>query len=151
MDMKICVLAGDGIGPEITEQAVRVLETVCTVKKIGLTRMNALIGGAAIDAAGVPLPDETLAKCRAADAVLLGAVGGPKWDAQPARLRPEKGLLGVRAALGLYANLRPVSIFPALRDASPLRDEAIGPDVNIMVVRELTGDVYFGEIGRAHV
>ena len=119
MDMKICVLAGDGIGPEITEQAVRVLETVCTVKKISLTRTDALIGGAAIDAVGVPLPDETLAKCRAADAVLLGAVGGPKWDAQPASLRPEKGLLGVRAALGLYANL--------------------------MVVRELTGDVYFGE------
>ncbi|EDS12180.1 3-isopropylmalate dehydrogenase [Anaerotruncus colihominis] len=145
MDMKICVLAGDGIGPEITEQAVRVLETVCTVKKISLTRTDALIGGAAIDAVGVPLPDETLAKCRAADAVLLGAVGGPKWDAQPASLRPEKGLLGVRAALGLYANLRPVSIFPALRGASPLRDEAIGPGVDIMVVRELTGDVYFGE------
>ena len=145
MDIRICVLAGDGIGPEITEQAVRVLETVCGARRIGLSCTDALIGGAAIDAAGVPLPDETLAKCRAADAVLLGAVGGPKWDEQPASLRPEKGLLGVRAALGLYANLRPVSIFPALRGASPLRDEAMGPGVDIMVVRELTGDVYFGE------
>lgn len=146
--LNLCVLEGDGIGPEIVAQAVRVLKAACDASGIGLALDYALIGGAAIDATGVPLPDETVEKCKAAGAVLLGAVGGEKWDAQPSHLRPEKGLLGIRAALGLYANLRPVTIWRALKSASPLRDEIVGAGVDILVVRELTGDVYFGEHSR---
>lgn len=140
----IAVLRGDGIGPEIVDEAVKVLQK--TGEKFGFTvNFNyALLGGAAIDATGVPLPDETVAACKAADSVLLGAVGGPKWDSQPGSNRPEKGLLGIRSALGLYANLRPAVIFPALRDASPLKPEIIGDSLDIMVVRELTGGIYFG-------
>lgn len=146
--MKICVIEGDGIGPEIVSQAVKVLKAVCAAKGLLLQLDYALLGGAAIDATGVPLPDETIVKCRAADAVLLGAVGGEKWDALPSALRPEKGLLGIRAALGLYANLRPATIFPALKDASPLRAEIVNAGVDLLVVRELTGDIYFGEHSR---
>ena len=148
MNLNLCVLEGDGIGPEIVKEAVRVLRAVCGARGVGLSLDYALLGGAAIDRTGVPLPDETVEKCRAAQAVLLGAVGGPKWDSLPSGLRPEKGLLGIRSALGLYANLRPATIFPALRAASPLRDEIVGAGVDIMVVRELTGDVYFGEHSR---
>lgn len=143
--MTLCVLEGDGIGPEIVRQAVKVLQAVCDAKKIPLHLQNALIGGAAIDAAGSPLPEETIACCKASDAVLLGAVGGPKWDSLPAAQRPEKGLLGIRAALELFCNLRPASIYPALKDASPLKESIIGSGVDLLVVRELTGDVYFGE------
>ncbi|MEM1484826.1 3-isopropylmalate dehydrogenase [Oscillospiraceae bacterium PP1C4] len=146
--LKICVLEGDGIGPEIVKQAVKVLKAVCNAKQIELQLDYALLGGAAIDATGVPLPDQTVAACKAADAVLLGAVGGEKWDSLPSAMRPEKGLLGIRSALGLYANLRPVTIFPALKSASPLKDEIVGAGVDILVVRELTGDVYFGEHAR---
>ena len=147
-EIKICVLEGDGIGPEIVRQAVKVLKAACEASEIQLTLDYALLGGAAIDETGVPLPDETVAKCKAADAVLLGAVGGEKWDNLPSNLRPEKGLLGIRSALGLFANLRPASIYPALKAASPLKDEIVGAGVDILVVRELTGDVYFGEHNR---
>ncbi len=143
--MKVCVLEGDGIGPEIVGQALKVLDTVCKARSISLETDHALIGGAAIDAVGEPLPQDTINRCKQADAVLLGAVGGPKWDDVPSHLRPEKGLLGIRKALGLFCNLRPAAIFPALKEASPLRPEIVEGGVDLVVVRELTGDVYFGE------
>lgn len=145
--MKICVLAGDGVGPEITAEAVRTLKAVCAARSYTLTLTEGLIGGCAFDAEGTPLSEETVEKCRAADAVLLGAVGGPKWDAQPPALRPEAGLLAIRSKLGLYANLRPARIFPALREASPLKNNIIENGVDILVVRELTGGIYFGDKG----
>ena len=143
---RIAVLKGDGIGPEIVNEAIKVLDV--TAEKCGFTVAydEALLGGCAIDATGVPLPDETIAKCKAADSTLLGAVGGAKWDVLPGHLRPEKGLLGIRAALGLFANLRPARIFESLRDASPLRADIIGGSLDIMVVRELTGGIYFGDV-----
>lgn len=143
--MKLCILEGDGIGPEIVAQALKVLRVVCDARSIALEADHALIGGAAIDKTGEPLPEDTVKRCKAADAVLLGAVGGPKWDDVPSHLRPEKGLLGIRKALGLFCNLRPAAIFPALKDASPLRGEIVDAGVDLVVVRELTGDVYFGE------
>ncbi len=144
----IAVLKGDGIGPEIVNEAIKVLDV--TAEKCGFTVTydEALLGGSAIDATGVPLPDETVAKCKAADSTLLGAVGGPKWDSLPGNVRPEKGLLGIRSALGLFANLRPARIFEPLREASPLRADIINGSLDIMVVRELTGGIYFGERGR---
>lgn len=143
----ITVLKGDGIGPEITEQAVAVLQAAAKKHGFSVGTQEALIGGAALDAAGTPLPQETVERCMEADAVLLGAVGGPKWDTLEGEKRPEAGLLAIRKAMGLYANLRPVSIFPALRDASPLKTEIIGEGLDIMIVRELTGGIYFGERG----
>ncbi len=145
---KIAVLKGDGIGPEIVNEAMKALDAVA--EKCGFTVEydEALLGGCAIDATGVPLPDETVAKCKAADSTLLGAVGGAKWDTLPGHLRPEKGLLGIRSALGLFANLRPARIFEPLREASPLRADIINGSLDIMVVRELTGGIYFGERGR---
>lgn len=145
---KIAVLKGDGIGPEIVEQAMKVLTKAGEKFGFGFDFQNELLGGAAIDATGVPLPQKTVDTCKAADSTLLGAVGGPKWDSQPGANRPEKGLLGIRAALGLFANLRPAVIFPELRSASPLKDEIIGDNLNILIVRELTGGIYFGERGR---
>ncbi len=140
---RIVLLAGDGIGPEIAVAATRVLDAVGAFEY-----ESHLIGGAAIDAHGTPLPDETLAACRGADAVLLGAVGGPKWDTtDPAAPRPEQGLLGLRAGLGLFANLRPVRPQEALYDASPLKREII-ERTDLLVVRELTGGLYFGDRGR---
>lgn len=150
-EYKIVVLKGDGIGPEIVTQAVKVLNRTADQFGFKFIFDEALLGGCAIDATGVPLPQETIDKCRAADSILLGAVGGPKWDNQPGDLRPEAGLLGVRGALGLFANLRPAVIFEQLRDASPLKAEIIGDDLDIMVVRELTGGIYFGERGRKTV
>lgn len=150
-DYKITLLKGDGIGPEIVNQAVKVLD--CSAEKFGfgVTYDDALLGGCAIDATGVPLPDETVAKCKASDSVLLGAVGGPKWDSQPGNNRPEAGLLGIRGALGLFANLRPSVIFGPLKSASPIKDEIIGGNLDVMIVRELTGGIYFGERGRKEV
>ena len=148
---KIVLLKGDGIGPEIVTQAALVLKKAGEKFGFGVEFDEALLGGSAIDAAGTPLPEETVAKCKAADSTLLGAVGGPKWDALPGDKRPEAGLLGIRKALGLYANLRPSMIFPQLRSASPLKDSVIGDRLNVMIVRELTGGIYFGERGHKTV
>ncbi|RMF96713.1 MAG: 3-isopropylmalate dehydrogenase [Gammaproteobacteria bacterium] len=139
----IAVLAGDGIGPEVTAEGVRVLEAAAALAGLNLELREALIGGAAIDACGEPFPGETRALCREADAVLLGAVGGPKWSDPEASVRPEQGLLDLRAAMGVFANLRPVKTVPALYAASPLRAELL-EGVDILVVRELTGGIYFG-------
>jgi len=144
---KIAVLPGDGIGAEVIEEAVQVLGAVAVRFGHKFELEHALVGGAAIDATGHPLPPETLALCRESDAVLMGAVGGPKWDDPRARVRPEQGLLGLRKELGLFANLRPVRVLPALVKSSPLRPELL-TGVDILVVRELTGDLYFGERGR---
>lgn len=146
-EYKIVLIKGDGIGPEIVTQAAKVLSRTADKFGFQVTYDEALLGGSAIDATGVPLPQETIDKCKAADSTLLGAVGGPKWDNQPGNLRPEAGLLGIRGALGLFANLRPAVIFEQLREASPLKAEIIGENLNIMVVRELTGGIYFGERG----
>ena len=150
-DYKITLLKGDGIGPEIVNQAVKVLDKAG--EKFGFTVEydEALLGGCAIDATGVPLPEETIAKCKASDSVILGAVGGHKWDSLPGNNRPEAGLLGIRGALGLFANLRPSVIFGPLKSASPIKDEIIGGNLDIMIVRELTGGIYFGERGRKEV
>jgi 3-isopropylmalate dehydrogenase len=145
---RICLLPGDGIGPEITAEAVKVLGVLGVREGVSFEFDEALLGGAAIEATGSPLPDETLAKARAADAVLLAAIGGPKWDTtDPEVPRPEQGLLGIRKELGLFANLRPVSIFAPLRDASSLRPEFL-EGVDMLIVRELTGGLYFGARGR---
>lgn len=148
---KLVLLKGDGIGPEIVNEAVKVLDKAAEKFNFTVEYEEALLGGCAIDATGVPLPEETVAKCKAADSVILGAVGGPKWDTLPGNLRPEAGLLGIRGALGLFANLRPAVIFEPLKNASPLKDEIIGKALDIMVVRELTGGIYFGERGRKDV
>src|SRR3712207_2614004 len=138
---KIVTLPGDGIGPEIMDAALRVLDVLAP----DLETEERLFGGAAIDGAGSSLPDETLAACKGADAVLLAAVGGPKWDTTDATAdRPERGLLGLRKELGLFANLRPVRPVPALYDASPLKRELI-EGTDLLVIRELTGGIYFGE------
>ena len=143
----ITLLKGDGIGPEIVNEAVKVLDVTAEKYGFTVTYKEALLGGCAIDATGVPLPQETIDACKASDSVLLGAVGGPKWDTQPGNNRPEAGLLGIRGALGLFANLRPAVIFEPLRESSPLRADIIGDAMDIMIVRELTGGIYFGKRG----
>lgn len=145
---QIVVLRGDGIGPEIVAQAIKVLDAVGEKYGFAFAYDERLMGGCAIDATGVPLPDETVEACKKAQAVLLGAVGGWKWDTLPGHLRPEAGLLGIRGALGLYANLRPAQIFKPLKSASPIKDSIIGDSLDVMVVRELTGGIYFGKRGR---
>ena len=147
MELKIALLKGDGIGPEIVDSAVAVLEK--TAEKFGhkFTFTPYLIGGCAIDETGIPLPQETVEGCLASDSVILGAVGGPKWDDQPGDKRPEKALLGIRSAMGLFTNLRPAKLYPALRNASPLKDEIVGSGFDLLIVRELTGGIYFGERG----
>jgi 3-isopropylmalate dehydrogenase len=141
---RILVLPGDGIGPEVTEQARRVLEAAAGRHAIPLDFETARIGGAAIDAEGTPLSDAALERARGSRAVLLGAVGGPRWDRLPVDRRPEKGLLRIRKELGLFANLRPAAVFPALADASTLKREIV-EGIDLLVVRELTGGLYFGE------
>lgn len=145
---KIAVLPGDGIGQEIMPEALKVLKAVLGNKIKEFNLQEYLVGGAAIDAAGKALPAETLQACKEADAVLLGAMGGPKWDALPADERPERGaLLPLRKELELYANIRPVKMIPSLLSASTLKEEVV-KNVDLVVIRELTGGIYFGEKGR---
>jgi 3-isopropylmalate dehydrogenase len=144
MSENVLILPGDGIGPEIMAQATRVLNYVNDHFSLGLSFDEALVGGAAIDATGHPLPDETLEKAKNAKAILLGAVGGPQWDKLDMALRPEKGLLGIRKNLSLFANLRPAMLYPQLADASTLKPEVVS-GLDIMIVRELTGGIYFGQ------
>ncbi|MDH5179536.1 MAG: 3-isopropylmalate dehydrogenase [Gammaproteobacteria bacterium] len=143
MTKKIAVLPGDGIGQEIVAEAVKVLEKLQT-EGLDIEMQHGLVGGTAYDATGTPLPDETLAMAKAADAVLLGAVGGYKWESLDIAVRPEKGLLGLRKELGLFANLRPAILYPQLADASTLKPEIVS-GLDIMIVRELTGGIYFGQ------
>ncbi len=143
MRASLAVIPGDGVGPEVTAEAVRVLQAIATRFGHEFTLREAPFGGVAIDECGDPLPPQTLELCRAADAVLLGAIGGPKWSSPQLSVRPEQGLLRLRKALGVYANLRPVSVHPALRDASTLKSEVL-EGVDLIFVRELTGGIYFG-------
>ena len=144
MSQRILLLPGDGIGPEVITQARRVLEAAASQAGLELGFEEDLIGGASIDARGEPLSDDAVARARECRAILLGAVGGPKWDDMPVETRPERGLLRIRKELGLFANLRPASVFPALVDASSLRREVVD-GIDLLVVRELTGGIYFGE------
>jgi 3-isopropylmalate dehydrogenase len=144
MNARFVVLPGDGIGPEVTAEAVRVLEAVSRKRGHTFSFSERLMGGCSIDAHGTALTDEVLADCRASDAVLLGAVGGPKWDDPKAKVRPEQGLLGLRKGLGVFANLRPVKVHPSLVDASPIKADRVA-GVDILVIRELTGGLYFGQ------
>ena len=141
--MKIAVLAGDGIGPEITAQAVRVLEVLAR-DGLDVQTESALVGGAAVDATGDPLPEETLRVCESARAILFGAVGGPAYDKLPRPQRPEQGLLRLRKHFDLFANLRPAMVYPELAEASPLKADIVA-GLDILIMRELTGDIYFGQ------
>ena len=144
MSKKVLVLPGDYIGPEIMTEAVKVLQAVSEKFELDIELEYGLLGGAALDECGVPLPDETLARARAVDAILLGAVGGPKWDKVERHLRPERGLLAIRSELQLFGNLRPAILYPQLAAASSLKPEIVS-GLDILIVRELTGGIYFGE------
>ena len=145
MQYQIAVVKGDGVGPEIVSEGMLVLEKIGEKFGHQFNFQEVLAGGCSIDANGIPLTDETIEICKAADSVLLGAVGGPKWDSVPSAIRPEKALLGLRSALGLFANIRPAMMYKALADACPIKSEIIGEGFDIVVCRELTGDVYFGK------
>ena len=147
MNYTIALLKGDGIGPEIVDSAVEVLRAVGKKFNHEFEFKSYLIGGIAIDEAGEPLPQSTIDGCLSADSVLLGAVGGPKWDNLGGNVRPEKALLGIRSAMGLFTNLRPAKLYPALKDECPLKAEIVENGFDIMIVRELTGGIYFGERG----
>lgn len=144
MEAVITLLPGDGVGPDVTASARTVLDAIASKYDHNFEYHDALIGGAAIDAVGDPLPPETIERCKGADAILLGAVGGPKWSDPNAKIRPEQGLLKIRSVLGVYANIRPVKIYDELAGASPLRAEIL-QGVDMLVVRELTGGIYFGK------
>ena len=148
---RVTLLRGDGIGPEIVAEALKVMDAAGEKYGYKMAYTDALMGGCAIDATGVPLPQETIDSCLSSDAVLLGAVGGYKWDSLPGNLRPEAGLLGIRSSMKLFANLRPAKIYGPLKSACPLREDIVGDSMDIMVVRELTGGIYFGERGRKTV
>lgn len=148
MEYNIALVKGDGIGPEVVDGAVAVLEKVGAQYGHTFRFRSYLAGGCAIDATGVPLPRETVEGCLQSDSVLLGAVGGPKWDSLAGDLRPERALLGLRAQLGLFTNLRPARLYPALADHCPLRAEAVSKGFDMLMVRELTGGIYFGDRGR---
>ena len=147
MKYNIAVIPGDGIGPEVVDATIKVLNAVGEKFGHRFDYEYLLAGGCAIDKFGTPLPEETLEACKKSDSVLLGAVGGPKWDEPTAKVRPEQALLGLRGGLGLYCNLRPALLYAPLKDASPLKDSIIGDGIDIQVVRELTGGIYFGERG----
>lgn len=144
MTKKILILPGDGIGPEIISQAEKVLAFLIQERGVKLDLEHGLLGGCAVDAAGVPMPEETLAKAKESSAILLGSVGGPKWETIERSIRPERGLLAIRSGLGLFANLRPAVLFPQLASASTLNEDVVS-GLDIMIVRELTGGIYFGE------
>ncbi|MDR0697341.1 MAG: 3-isopropylmalate dehydrogenase [Christensenellaceae bacterium] len=146
----VALLPGDGIGPAIINATTKVIDKVSNEYGFKVISKTALIGGAAIDKVGVPLPDETVKICKASDAVLMGAVGGTKWDNLAGEMRPEKGILGIRHELGLFANLRPATVYKSLKNASPLKDYILDGGVDIMVIRELTGGIYFGKRGSQH-
>ncbi|MDS0527188.1 3-isopropylmalate dehydrogenase [Clostridium sp. SHJSY1] len=148
MKYNVAVIPGDGIGPEVINETIKVLNLVGEKSGNDFEYKYLLAGGCAIDKLGTPLPQETLDECKKSDAVLLGAVGGPKWDDPDAKIRPEQALLGLRGELGLYCNLRPAVLYTPLKDASPLKESIIGDGIDILVVRELTGGIYFGERGR---
>lgn len=145
MDYKIAVIKGDGIGPEIVEEALKVLDRVGEIYGHEFHFTEALAGGAAIDVHDQPLPQETIDICKNSDSILLGAVGGNKWDMRPTGSRPENALLNIRKEFNLFSNLRPASIYKALKESCPLKDHIVGEGLDILIVRELTGDVYFGE------
>lgn len=148
MDFKIAVVKGDGIGPEIVNEGMKVLDKIGELYGHTFNYTEVLAGGCAIDATGMPLPKETVEVAKASDSVLLGAVGGPKWDTLPGSQRPEKALLGLRSELGLFANIRPAKLYSALAGACPLKPEISDEGLDLVIVRELTGGLYFGERGR---